>query len=169
MSRDFAYAGSSPRMRGAGAGDSLTGRLPGIIPAHAGSSSSQGFGGLVYEDHPRACGEQAATVAATKRRVGSSPRMRGAARCRRYVSGGRRIIPAHAGSREISSRSESAMQDHPRACGEQINITNYEMLDRGSSPRMRGAVRVAKPGAYLLGIIPAHAGSRCLSPRCYMS
>ena len=50
--------GSSPRVRGAAAYQLPVIRLPGIIPARAGSS--QFIIGILHKvrDHPRACGEQ---------------------------------------------------------------------------------------------------------------
>ncbi len=52
------FEGSSPRMRGAAVHRRTANLVPGIIPAHAGSScrhlESRGTG----RDHPRACGEQ---------------------------------------------------------------------------------------------------------------
>ena len=110
-------------------------------------------------DHPRACGEQAAVSSSSCSLAGSSPRMRGAGDIMPPSFTCLRIIPAHAGSREISSRSESAMQDHPRACGEQLNGALEDMSGRGSSPRMRGAGRPLRPRPARRRIIPAHAGS----------
>ena len=69
------------------------------------------------------------------------------------------IIPAHAGSTRRIVSTSSRVWDHPRACGEhEINgrtMTAYE----GSSPRMRGALKLLKRLGAGLGIIPAHAGS----------
>ena len=69
------------------------------------------------------------------------------------------IIPARAGSRLLAWSEKIAEQDHPRACGEQPGHSQGEIIDEGSSPRVRGAgfdQRVLELGH---GIIPARAGS----------
>ena len=68
-----------------------------IIPAHAGQTP---FGPRCSgrpPDHPRACGANRCVVTSTRRRIGSSPRMRGKRLqgIREQAQG--RIIPAHAG------------------------------------------------------------------------
>ena len=51
--------GSSPRVRGAGAGLEQSRRHRGIIPARAGSRTCRASWSTGGRDHPRACGEQA--------------------------------------------------------------------------------------------------------------
>ena len=92
--------------------------------------------------------------------MGSSPRMRGAVgqhRLRHHEPG---IIPAHAGSSCAHASTFLFGWDHPRACGEQVSSAMSLRSQMGSSPRMRGAVEIAVAARYVLGIIPAHAGSR---------
>ena len=73
------------------------------------------------------------------------------------------IIPAYAGSTGPRASSRWTRRDHPRVCGEHNSIAFSFDVNRGSSPRMRGApvgelrVRAAD------GIIPAYAGSTRLS------
>ncbi len=69
-----------------------------------------------------------------------------------------RITPAHAGKTPDCNRSDTANQDHPRACGENL-LPHLQLYNTtGSPPRMRG-----KRGL-LLGMVvgrritPAHAG-----------
>ena len=52
------HTGSSPRVRGAGAGRAKRQRGGGIIPARAGSRDSPNPRSTEARDHPRACGEQ---------------------------------------------------------------------------------------------------------------
>ena len=90
--------GSSPRMRGAPcAGDGHQYGL-GIIPADAGSTDYKRLEGVLYEDHPRGCGEHGSGPSFGGGPSGSSPRMWGAP----GLLSGRidvdRIIPADAGS-----------------------------------------------------------------------
>ena len=69
--------GSSPRMRGTRTSKKTQKFNLGIIPAHAGNTSS--FFKYLRNawDHPRACGEHVIAVAAAAVILGSSPRMRG--------------------------------------------------------------------------------------------
>ena len=92
-------AGSSPRMRGAAVAVDVRHVGAGIIPAHAGSSSSYAAGPRRDRDHPRACGEQSRAASSSNFTTGSSPRMRGAVMeaMKTLMESG--IIPAHAGSR----------------------------------------------------------------------
>ena len=110
--------GSSPRMRGKQflpVGEVLHGR---IIPAHAGQTK----GG-----DPRAEAE-----------YGSSPRMRGKLCLYLQYIPLSRIIPAHAGQTANVGEYDSAIEDHPRACGANWNPVSYRFFRYGSSPRMRG-------------------------------
>ena len=90
--------GSSPHMRGARRGGVVGRRRPGIIPAHAGSTSCL-LAHLLATD-------------------GSSPHMRGAPRLVGQHPRGARIIPAHAGSTPRCAASAGPSRDHPRTCGE---------------------------------------------------
>ena len=71
----------------------------------------------------------------------------------------RRIIPARAGSRALSTEPGYPTPDHPRACGEQGRYGNARRTTVGSSPRVRGADGSLLGGTDPLGIIPARAGS----------
>ena len=70
----------------------------------------------------------------------------------------RRITPAHAGRISSAIRSNTARQDHPRACGK--NAPEPPKPDKigGSPPRMREEYRSAFAGNIVGGITPAHAG-----------
>ena len=69
------------------------------------------------------------------------------------------IIPAYAGNTESWCMWFRPAGDHPRVCGEHIYVTNPDLLDSGSSPRMRGTLVVCHFLCSLLGIIPAYAGN----------
>ena len=76
----------------------------------------------------------------------------------------RGIIPAYAGSTHQYKSHRYDAQDHPRVCGEHKSRGEAWRVDRGSSPRMRGARRNDN-GVYLpVGIIPAYAGSTLKDP-----
>ena len=124
-------AGSSPRMRGAP--DSLCQPIPGIgiIPADAGSTDEAQELRADYADHPRGCGEHLFQYSVAARRVGSSPRMRGAPHDHASGVVQNRIIPADAGSTRDKWLMVSASRDHPRGCGEHCrDWMGLKMLQR---------------------------------------
>ena len=89
---------------------------------------------------------------------GSSPRMRGKQRAPRSADPHMRIIPAHAGQTTAPHCSAMRTQDHPRACGANFSGADSSLIERGSSPRMRGKPGGEPIGAECRRIIPAHAG-----------
>ena len=91
-------AGSSPRVRGAAEAEVEYPDHGGIIPACAGSSSLRNRSRRHIRDHPRVCGEQPPTAPRKGQRMGSSPRVRGAALPLRLRVCSLGIIPACAGS-----------------------------------------------------------------------
>ena len=72
------------------------------------------------------------------RRKGSTPRMRGKARC--HTTG--RTLP----------------WDHPRVCGEKFLVQTPTSFQTGSPPRMRGKVQHSSRRGALFRITPAYAG-----------
>ena len=133
--------------------------VSGIIPAYAGSTG-YGVSRLpMTADHPRVCGEH--SVYPTEGQVyrGSSPRMRGAQRVLHHPVAIRRIIPAYAGSTNWRQAAMWQYTDHPRVCGEHQGLSSDPHHQRGSSPRMRGALCTLSSGYLSVRIIPAHAGS----------
>ena len=72
--------------------------LGGIIPAYAGSTDGLPIAEWRRADHPRIRGEHSGLPLAEWRRAGSSPHTRGALRPEYLPQGGKRIIPAYAGS-----------------------------------------------------------------------
>ena len=130
----------------------------GITPACAGKTS--GFRGLRWyqRDHPRACGENFATMSSRTEERGSPPRMRGKHVSRSSFSLIARIPPAHAGKTHCDAWKQADCRDHPRACGENSKKLGNQFEKEGSSPRMRGKQATLKRVYYDDGIIPAHAG-----------
>ena len=93
---------------------------------------------------------------------GSSPRMRGTLyrAYERIVEAG--IIPAYAGNTSTQSATPRPRRDHPRVCGEHCWVSEYQMVQWGSSPRMRGTRQRRDDHRLLPGIIPAYAGNTCV-------
>ena len=131
----------------------------GIIPAYAGSTTTDDSLKGAFRDHPRVCGEHLAPGHAERNQTGSSPRMRGALRHldRHGLAVG--IIPAYAGSTNCSRFLTRWHWDHPRVCGEHSPTCASPRRAAGSSPRMRGALAHLVLQSALFGIIPAYAGS----------
>ena len=121
--KEFSYAGeesdgSSPRMRGALGGQMIRVGDAGIIPAYAGSTDYVWRGDVLFQDHPRVCGEHRGESEPVQRIEGSSPRMRGALSEGMKKCHITRIIPAYAGSTECENQETDSSEDHPRVCGE---------------------------------------------------
>ena len=68
------------------------------------------------------------------------------------------ITPAHAGKSCRPARRWSCPRDHPRTCGEKLELQAKLYLTRGSPPHMRGKVKFLLHVIGHLGITPAHAG-----------
>ena len=71
----------------------------------------------------------------------------------------RGIIPAYAGNTRFSFINRKYQGDHPRVCGEHIGGAVLEVLDWGSSPRMRGTLVRDVLRCVHRRIIPAYAGN----------
>ena len=112
------FKGSSPRMRGT---PTMTANIThpyGIIPAHAGNTSSTWLRAQTRRDHPRACGEHDYRRNIPVAERGSSPRMRGTLFEGFDSFRQTGIIPAHAGNTKANTSPIRVCRDHPRACGE---------------------------------------------------
>ena len=90
---------------------------------------------------------------------GSSPHTRGAQQARPARPAQVGIIPAYAGSTRRVSVGLVDRRDHPRIRGEHSVRSTRERTLFGSSPHTRGARRQNEQRGYVLGIIPAYAGS----------
>ena len=152
-------AGSSPRMRGTHevmADRRATSR---IIPAYAGNTCDFDWFSGVFEDHPRVCGEHAASKIGDAAASGSSPRMRGTHIYIQLFQCSIGIIPAYAGNTRALELSLRLRRDHPRVCGEHSNVLLMRSNCSGSSPRMRGTLSHSPHSRRRTGIIPAYAGN----------
>ena len=109
-------------------------------------------------DHPRACGENTRLDSLPGLSPGSPPRMRGKQDLQIAPKVIHRITPAHAGKTDWRSRTSKMFSDHPRACGENIQVCFIFRAFRGSPPRMRGKPAQSGRDATIARITPAHAG-----------
>ena len=152
--------GSPPHMRGKAVCADSQPVSCGITPAHAGKSAPQKIEVPVPLDHPRTCGEKAASFASCAACAGSPPHMRGKAGIfqPRGASGG--ITPAHAGKSTKRFNIISRNRDHPRTCGEKASLLTNPATVTGSPPHMRGKGSPGIAAGLFCGITPAHAGKR---------
>ena len=150
---------SSPLTRGARARNGVRQLIPGLIPAHAGSTSIIKRYAGVTGAHPRSRGEHPLRAPGGARGRGSSPLTRGAQGIGRANPGKRRLIPAHAGSTRSERSSPAAFRAHPRSRGEHLDPFLSAAYAAGSSPLTRGARGCGPLRSSRARLIPAHAGS----------
>ena len=132
----------------------------GITPACAGNRPRVLAKAFASRDHPRVCGEQYLQIHPIPHPIGSPPRVRGTeVGCtNNFRTTG--ITPACAGNSPCKHFPIPPIQDHPRVCGEQIEILMYNKIVIGSPPRVRGTAPPG-PGAFFRKrITPACAGNR---------
>ena len=80
---------------------------------------------------------------------------------------GKGITPAYAGKRVSAEELFSAIEDHPRLCGEKRHRSGFRSSAAGSPPPMRGKAPAGCCPACTGRITPAYAGkSACFFPLC---
>ena len=131
----------------------------GIIPAYAGNANRPAFRLRGVRDHPRVCGERRNLMSSSRKKQGSSPRMRGTHSCPELSAPPAGIIPAYAGNAHWLPLLSWLVRDHPRVCGERQTGQPCTNVYLGSSPRMRGTLAVCASWYRRHGIIPAYAGN----------
>ena len=114
--------GSPPPMRGKASTCALVLSSFRITPAYAGKRLHQGRSHLLYQDHPRLCGEKSRLIWTAHPMQGSPPPMRGKVICLKDTSPCSRITPAYAGKRSGTDLYRIENKDHPRLCGEKLTI-----------------------------------------------
>ena len=151
-------AGSSPLTRGKRVlqGDKRV--QVGLIPAHAGKTSSRPPGRRRRPAHPRSRGENSGSPFPARCAWGSSPLTRGKHPPEIPPVARARLIPAHAGKTSGGIIVCHAFPAHPRSRGE--NRLGPACLGRvwGSSPLTRGKLVCGGDEWVHDGLIPAHAG-----------
>ena len=150
--------GSSPLTRGKHG--VYAGRPPrnGLIPAHAGKTSSGYRVPYSFPAHPRSRGENRKSGLPTAFQYGSSPLTRGKPRQAWTAQAWCRLIPAHAGKTRPPHERTTGSEAHPRSRGENVFGCGRSTIVPGSSPLTRGKLTAQlrqRPGERL---IPAHAG-----------
>ena len=151
-------SGSSPRVRGSLERVVRVAVEDGIIPAGAGLTFQFLRRDDLARDHPRGCGAHGAIIPGFGSCMGSSPRVRGSQKRRNKMATKKGIIPAGAGLTRRATHFTAAQWDHPRGCGAHLRLTEFDILELGSSPRVRGSPLSQKVLTFAPGIIPAGAG-----------
>ena len=130
--------GSSPLTRGKlilGINEKAQG---GLIPAHAGKTSSVTGWPVAWRAHPRSRGENPDQTLEELRELGSSPLTRGKPRRLRRDYRHHGLIPAHAGKTMTAIEARACRGAHPRSRGENADKPSRTNLGGGSSPLTRG-------------------------------
>ena len=70
-----------------------------------------------------------------------------------------RIIPTRVGTRNSLPFFATASKDHPHACGDKRECSNFLQVLQGSSPRVWGQVSSSKKATRSLRIIPTRVGT----------
>ena len=96
----------------------------GITPAYAGKRWFHEEFQPSPWDHPRICGEKQAAVIRMTTPKGSPPHMRGKGRPVAIQTRTTGITPAYAGKSYTVVNKAGILGDHPRVCGEKLNLTN---------------------------------------------
>ena len=151
-------AGSSPLTRGKRVRPHQRGCARGLIPAHAGKTSSLTDRQTPRPAHPRSRGENRAAAEQAVRAVGSSPLTRGKHGNTMPLGALIGLIPAHAGKTLRQRRPRPRQRAHPRSRGENPSWIWCLPRRRGSSPLTRGKHGPAERTPAPEGLIPAHAG-----------
>ena len=174
----YSFAGSSPLTRGKPDLPAHDSHRSGLIPAHAGKTSSFYAMLAPCRDHPRSRGENNRRRVVAWARPGSSPLTRGNmnGQLGNLVGPGSSpltrgkhsscallrddagLIPAHAGKTVKHAPIVVSSPAHPRSRGENVSIVSPPSLSAGSSPLTRGKRLDRQPTELIRGLIPAHAG-----------
>ena len=153
--------GSSPLMRGKPGFRSAFRSRPGLIPAHAGKTTSSSSAFSLTRAHPRSRGENPSMPGGTNVDEGSSPLMQGKRGVLLRALSGPGFIPAHAGKTRRGYRPSRGCRAHPRSRGENVPVSAGSAWRFGSSPLMRGKLACFGRADAVPGLIPAHTGKTC--------
>ena len=135
-----------------------------ITPAYAGKSYKLALHASWQWDHPRLCGEKRNISHQRSCGTGSPPPMRGKVLQYHVFSPVLGITPAYAGKRFGVPLCILTGEDHPRLCGEKVEMLQSRRRYAGSPPPMRGKAACATPTDRITGITPAYAGKSVTQP-----
>ena len=151
-------AGTSPRMRGKLDLAKLRHSAGRNIPAYAGKTLLAPDRRVAVTEHPRVCGENRRSKLTRMVGSGTSPRMRGKQMGAKPAPAVQRNIPAYAGKTQTMPCTSPQHPEHPRVCGENLDLIAHSLGPAGTSPRMRGKHRAENQRLHSARNIPAYAG-----------
>ena len=117
--------GSPPRMRGICVPIDKYILYIRFTPAYAGNMKTTSTYNLLFQVHPRVCGEYNKNEYKNGFYKGSPPRMRGIFSDSETLYLSIRFTPAYAGNITIISNRVGSQQVHPRVCGEYVSIFEF--------------------------------------------
>ena len=163
-SASVAVGGSSPLTRGKLPGPCTWWMGGGLIPAHAGKTTTGIVPTRARAAHPRSRGENTTVGTMPGAGPGSSPLTRGKHHRRDHAGRGPGLIPAHAGKTTAGTNPSRWRRAHPRSRGENRSFKRGASMRKGSSPLTRG--KPQSPGllSATRRLIPAHAGKTRTAP-----
>ena len=109
------------------------------------------------------CGENCHLTRLVAQATGSSPRVRGKPTEADYLELVGGLIPACAGKTDRQTRCRATCWAHPRVCGENRGRRRDLFAAAGSSPRVRGKLRLVSHVGGARRLIPACAGKTLAS------
>ena len=118
------HMGSSPRVRSRHTGGRAQRHVLGIISACAEQTERSPRQQPCRWDHLRVCGADQLAKRSSRRKVGSSPRVRSRQTLRRRHPHRRRIISACAEQTRRRTRSCLSRRDHLRVCGADTHLSD---------------------------------------------
>ena len=130
--------GSPPQVRGKQSQSLCSSLRFRITPAGAGKTSPMFKQATADRDHPRRCGENSTILRSSLLTAGSPPQVRGKRFDDLFKIIGYRITPAGAGKTDHSRGDHHHGGDHPRRCGENIQLCCMVDTTLGSPPQVRG-------------------------------
>ena len=139
----------------------------GLIPTYAGNTAGRISCRVCGGAHPHVCGEHERGLHGVSEPEGSSPRMRGTHSSMLPLTLMLGLIPTYAGNTCYSFGGGGDRWAHPHVCGEHICSNRRQSRAVGSSPRMRGTLRVSAALPCSTGLIPTYAGNTervCVDP-----
>ena len=148
-----------PRVCGENSSDlDIQGIPPGTSPRMRGKRQRLTTIRLAKPEHPRVCGENGGLPRPVGDQSGTSPRMRGKPGWDGHRNSSRRNIPAYAGKTCSPPPTAFWKTEHPRVCGENVDLRAVKKVAAGTSPRMRGKQPFGGFPRLCHRNIPAYAG-----------
>ena len=132
-----------------------------ITPAYAGKSNNDRSTFQSTKDHPRLCGEKQTIGSGNNKHVGSPPPMRGKAVFSDDTTLKSGITPAYAGKSGATYSKKHCYKDHPRLCGEKLNVGHMKGLRNRITPAYAGKRFVCDFGLCNFWDHPRLCGEKC--------